>query len=273
MRLGALLGPIDPNNPQAIAEQACQLEKEGYDSLWAAQVTGPAFLCLGAWESYDELWAAQTVSRGRLLTDPFIALHIAAAATDKVTLGTAILQLPIYSPTVVADKAHLLMQASANRFLLGLGTGSAESDHVAHDSDYASRLQTFNQHLADLRRLFATGEAGSQHSAHREAVTSGPPLLYDTWGGEVARAASEFDGWIASGMHRAPDDFADVLAAFRKSGGSRAIVSNLLITAEQTLDDIAALLHCYEHLGFDDAVVMFLPGSVKSAEVRCLLAN
>ena len=93
MRLGALLGPIDGENPRAITEQAIQLEAQGYTSLWTAQAMG----------------------RGFILTDPFVALSAAAAVTSTVELGTAILQLPLYSPTDVALKSYALGQLSGGR--------------------------------------------------------------------------------------------------------------------------------------------------------------
>ncbi|MBO6658827.1 MAG: hypothetical protein JJ934_18180, partial [Pseudomonadales bacterium] len=60
MRLGALLGPVDPTHPNGLATQARQLEGEGYDSLWSAQAMG----------------------RGFMVTDPFIALTAGENATE-----------------------------------------------------------------------------------------------------------------------------------------------------------------------------------------------
>ena len=98
MRLGALLGPVDPTNPNGLAEQARQLEGEGYDSLWSAQAMG----------------------RGFMVTDPFIALTAAAVATDHVELGTGILQLSLYEPVDVALKSFSLMQVAGGRLLKSL---------------------------------------------------------------------------------------------------------------------------------------------------------
>ncbi|MGI9322998.1 MAG: LLM class flavin-dependent oxidoreductase, partial [Pseudomonadales bacterium] len=247
MRLGALLGPIDPTNPDALAEQAKQLEAEGYDSLWSAQAVG----------------------RGNFMTDPFIALATAAAVTNRVELGTAILQLPLYHPTDIASKAYSLMQPSANRLLLGLGAGSTQADHDVHGKDFAARFRQFNESLTELKQIFAGGEPSEQLSAWQQ-VAAGPPLLYGTWGKGVARAANEFDGWIASGMNKTPDDLAKALPAYREAGGTRAMVSTILLTADHTLADIKNLLGRYNEIGFDDAIVMFLPGAPASAAVRDL---
>ena len=49
------------------------------------------------------------MGRGFMLTDPFIVLTTAAAVTEKVELGTAIPQLPLYDPVDIAIKSFSLM--------------------------------------------------------------------------------------------------------------------------------------------------------------------
>src|ERR671937_2579903 len=65
---------------------------------------------------YDGLWTAETQH------DPFLPLAVAAASTERVTLGTAIATAFTRSPMVTAMAAWDLQQASGGRFLLGLGT-------------------------------------------------------------------------------------------------------------------------------------------------------
>ncbi len=251
MRLGALLGPINPADPDALAEQARQLEGEGYSSLWSAQAIG----------------------RGHFVPDPFITLSIAAAVTKNVELGTGILQLPLYHPADVAIKAFSLMQASGSRLLLGLGAGSTESDHRVHGSTFDTRFRRYRESVKDLRHIFATGEVGDYNLSPYEQVQGGPPLFYGTWGAGVAKAADEYDGWIASGMHRTPDDLDEVIPSYRQAGGQRAIVSTILASADRGIDGLAELLQRFEAAGFDDAVVMFLPGGPSPADFRKLVKS
>ena len=125
MRLGALLGPVNSSDAGSLANQARLLEQEGYASLWSAQAMG----------------------RGFMLTDPFITLAIAAAVTNKVELGTAILQLPLYDPVDIALKSFSLMQASGNRLLLGVGAGSTSVDFHLHEKVFEERFGKFNDDL------------------------------------------------------------------------------------------------------------------------------
>ena len=227
MRLGALLVP---GNPSGYAEQARQLEAEGYDSIWSAQAMG----------------------RGFLMPDPFVALSVAAGATEKVELGTAILQIPLYNPTDLAIKAISLNQVSGDRFLLGVGAGSTESDYLIHGADYANRFKAFEQTLSALRSTMADGGA---HGGNIGAQ-GGPPLFFGTWGKNVQRAANEFDGWIASGMHRSPEECAEALQGYRAADGQRAIVSTIRVMPDTDLGEMAETLAAYKEAGFDDAVVM-----------------
>ena len=110
MRLGALLGPIsDAGNANFLADQARMFADEGYTSLWSAQAIG----------------------RGFFVTDPFVALAAAAAATDGLEFGTAVLQLPLYQPTDLAHRVYSLQQLCGGRFIFGVGAGSTENDFDA----------------------------------------------------------------------------------------------------------------------------------------------
>ena len=84
-------------------------------------------------------------------------------------------------------------------------------------------------------------------------------------------AATEFDGWIASGMHRSPEECAAALATYRQAGGGRAVVSTILVTAETDLSALKERLQGYQDAGFDDAVVMIYAGGPTLEQVRSLV--
>ena len=211
MRLGALLGPVNSSDAGSLANQARLLEQEGYASLWSAQAMG----------------------RGFMLTDPFITLAIAAAVTNKVELGTAILQLPLYDPVDIALKSFSLMQASGNRLLLGVGAGStAKWTSNLHEKVFEERFGKFNEDLETLRQWFTAGEVDGKSISPWKEVQGGPPLVYGTWGKGVARAAKEFNAWIASGMYRSVEQLTETIKDYREAGGKRAIVSTIVLNAE-----------------------------------------
>ena len=250
MRLGALLGPVTrAENPQELAEQARRYVGAGFESLWSAQAIG----------------------RGFMITDPFVTLSVAASVTQGVELGTAVLQLPLYHPLDFAHRVFSLMQVCGDRFILGVGTGSTETDFAAYGRNYATRHSDFASSVAQLREAFAVGKSAHADLSPWPAVRGGPPLFLGSWGAGVERAAQHYDGWIASGHYRTPAEVIGALERYRAAGGGRAIVSTLMITPADDLGEKAEMLGAFAQAGFDDAVVMIQPGGPTPAEVRALV--
>ena len=250
IRLGALLGPVvDGTDHNRLADQARTYAAEGYHSLWSAQAIG----------------------RGFMMTDPFIALAVAAAATKDVEIGTAIVQLPLYHPVDLAHRVLSLQQICGDRLIFGVGAGSTEKDFLAVGRNYQSRFRDFNDCLANLRDVYREGSPAHSQLSAWPGISHPPRLFYGTWGKGVERAAREFDGWIASGNYRTADELAAAAARFRAAGGGRSIVSTILLDKSTDLGRLRERLAAYADSGFDDAVVMISPGGPSAGEVRKLL--
>jgi len=73
----------------------------------------------------DSLWVNDGLGR-----DPFLVCQVCAEATSTLTVGTGIAQLPTRTPVQQARAAVTLQEASAGRFVLGIGVSqpSALSD-------------------------------------------------------------------------------------------------------------------------------------------------
>ncbi len=251
MRLGALLGPIaDAADARWLANQARHLVDAGFESLWSAQAIG----------------------RGFMLTDPFVALAAAAAVTDSVEIGTAVVQLPLYQPADLAHRVFSLHQMCGARLTLGVGAGSTAADFRALGREHADRFARFQASVAQLRELLATGIERDADLTPWPAVQGGPRLLLGSWGRGVEQAARTYDGWIASAMHRSPAELAAAHGRYRAAGGSRAVVSTIAVTHRTDLGELKNLLDQFAAIGFDDAVVMFHPGAPAPAQVRALIA-
>lgn len=252
MRLGALLGPVLDTGPTELADQARALEAARFESLWTAQAIG----------------------RGFMITDPLIALAVAAAVTNTVELGTAIVQLPLYHPTDLAHRVLSLQQIAGSRLILGVGAGSTENDFDAFERDFRVRFREFDESLVELEVALETGANATAELSPWPSVVGGPAVYYGTWGAGVERAAREFSGWIASGHYRTPTELSDALQRYREACGDeagRAVVSTIQLPASRSLNEVADLLGRFDEMGFDDAVVMFLPGGVAPEEVRALV--
>ena len=239
MRLGAAL-PITGWEGAAIeaghfARSAERLEKLGFASIWVFDAVG----------------------RGFILPDPLMALAVAASATQRVELGTGVLQLPIRRTTELAHRIMTLHLVAGGRLLLGVGPGSTEADFRAFGADYGTRMARFAEQLPRLRELLRSGRSGDVDLTPWPATAGGPSVFYAAWRGAwIERAASEADGWVASAMHNDDAALANGLTRFRDAGGKRAVVTNVQVGHEvaPVLDRLAHL----RELGFDDAVVLDL---------------
>jgi probable F420-dependent oxidoreductase len=67
---------------------------------------------------YTDFWSAEADS------DPWIPLALAAAWTQRATLGTAIVGAFTRGPAIIAMGAAAMGETAPNRFCLGLGSGS-----------------------------------------------------------------------------------------------------------------------------------------------------
>ena len=68
---------------------------------------------------FDSLWAFDAIGRGFMLPDPLIAVSVVAAATERLTVGTCILQVPLRRP-VGFDDAILVPRTHAEPTLAAL---------------------------------------------------------------------------------------------------------------------------------------------------------
>ncbi len=92
---------------------------------------------------------------------PFPALAAAAAATEKLQVGTQVLSAPNRTPAALAREVQSLDMLSGGRFVLGLGVGRPGADAEATRlgmpwGSAAERLQQVRDGIAATRELLAT---------------------------------------------------------------------------------------------------------------------
>jgi probable F420-dependent oxidoreductase len=144
----------------------------------------------------------------RSVLDPLTALAYAAAATSRIRLGVAVVNLPFVSPAYLAKQATTVDVLSGGRLDLGLGIGWMPQEFAATGASMARRGARATEYLAVLRTLWAGGLSefhGEFYEIPRSTVApvpvqpGGPPVLL----GGVARPALEragriADGWVTS---------------------------------------------------------------------------
>ena len=226
---------------------------------------------------FDGIWLGESMNRGRPAVDTLMVLSIAAAATSRVELGSAVLQVPLRRPAELAHRLLTLHALSGGRFSAGLGAGSTRADFDACGIDYANRFKLFAAALPEIRRLRNGEQVGEANLRPWPSVAGGPPMLIGAWasGIWVKRAAQDYDGWIASGRHNNQfRTLAEGLKVYRDNGGKRVLIAtvgiDLQAPAKPLADDepfnlrcgpseAAARLHQLAELGVDDVLMVMQP--------------
>lgn len=222
---------------------------------------------------FDGIWIGDAIGRQRLTRpDPFLWLLPAAAATEHIEVGTAILQLPLRNPVELAQRFITLQALTRGRFTVGVGSGSTKEDFDACGVDFERRFSLFSQSISTIRRL-CRGEVVGTADLNPWAVNAGgPPILVGAWASSVwlRRCAEEYDGWIASGGRTNFVTLREGIKRYRDLGGGRAVVATVPVdlTAETTAldeegpfnlrcdpDEASARLHRLAELGFDDVLL------------------
>jgi probable F420-dependent oxidoreductase len=124
--------------------------------------------CAAAAESagVDDVWISDHIaippddaegSGGRYL-DPLATLAYLAARTERVGIGTAVLNLPYRPPLPTAKSLATVQELSGGRVLLGVGLGWMRAEFQALGVDRRRRGAMTDQTLEFLHRCFARDE-------------------------------------------------------------------------------------------------------------------
>jgi alkanesulfonate monooxygenase SsuD/methylene tetrahydromethanopterin reductase-like flavin-dependent oxidoreductase (luciferase family) len=144
-----------------------------------------------------------------------VALTVAATATDRATLGSCVIQLPLRQAPVVAKQAASLQALSGGRLVLGVGVGSHAGEYDQTGVDYHRRGRLLDAGIIELRRSWASGAGfdrgdvtGDGPDRYRQLPAPAPVPVWVGGSSEPAlqRAATLGDGWMP--LYVAPDDYA-----------------------------------------------------------------
>jgi len=157
-------------------------------------------------ESYrfDSLWLSERINGDA--PDPLVAMSFAAARTQRLKVGMAVMVLPGRNPVVLAKELATLAVMSGGRLLPALGLGAPDGrEHQAFGVERTERAAWFDEAMAVMRACW-TGEPVVHHGErfHYDGITVGPvPARLDVWLGgrapsELRRVGRLADGWLPS---------------------------------------------------------------------------
>ncbi len=72
---------------------------------------------------FPGIWVTDSLGRGRPTLDPLVALGALSVATQRVELGTAVLQVSLRHPIELAHRVQSVQALSGGRLRLGVGSG------------------------------------------------------------------------------------------------------------------------------------------------------
>lgn len=173
----------------------------------------------------------------------------AALASTSFSLGVVSAPGQRYHPVVIAQAIGTLEEMYPGRFWAALGSGEAVNEHITGDPWPAkpARNARLEQGVEVIRELLA-GHEVSRHGlleVHRARVWSRPSQPPPLLGAAVtAETAAWVAGW-ADGLATVAqprETLAEVVAAYRRAGGSGSCVLQVHVAWEESERDALDLL-------------------------------
>jgi F420-dependent oxidoreductase-like protein len=199
MKLGLSIGYWGAGPPEGAADLVQFAERLGFDSVWTAEAYGSDALTPLAW------WGS---------------------ATERIKLGTGIMQMSARTPTAAAMAAMTMDHLSGGRFILGLGVSGPQVVEGWYGLPYAKPLARTREYVGIVRSVIRRDGPviydGDHHRLPLDGGTGlGKPLkstihpirsdlpIYLAAEGpkNVALAAEICDGWLPFWFSPKSDDF------------------------------------------------------------------
>lgn len=199
----------------------------------------------------DDVWVQDHIaippddaegSGGRYL-DPLTTLAWLAARTERIGLGTGVLNLPYRAPLPTAKALATVQELSQGRALLGVGVGWMRPEFKALGVDRARRGQLTDEALAFLADCFSSDEVEANGQPFLFLPRPERPPIYV--GGApphaLERAVRFGDGWLPMGGD--PDSLKEPIATLQQlaADAGRGPMEVRLLTALPIADPARAV--------------------------------
>jgi probable F420-dependent oxidoreductase len=145
---------------------------------------------------------------------PFPVLQAAADATERLRVGTLVLNAPFWNPALLAREAASLDILSDGRLELGLGSGHMKWEFDAAGipwEPFGARARRLEETITTLRRFFTSDLAALPGGRSPVPVQrtgfegSGPPLIVGGTGDRVLSVAARYADIIGvAGVYQVP---------------------------------------------------------------------
>lgn len=99
---------------------------------------------------YDSVWTAEAYGSDAVTPATWIL-----SQTDKIRVGTAIMQMPARTPAMCAMTSMTLAQLSNNRFIVGLGASGPQVVEGWHGVPYGKPITRTREYIQIMRAIMA----------------------------------------------------------------------------------------------------------------------
>jgi alkanesulfonate monooxygenase SsuD/methylene tetrahydromethanopterin reductase-like flavin-dependent oxidoreductase (luciferase family) len=180
---------------------------------------------------FPGIWVTDSLGRGRPTLDPLVALGVLSAATQRVELGTAVLQVSLRHPIELAHRVQSVQALSGGRLRLGVGSGSTRADFDLLGADYDGRFRTLLSSLEIMRRAWRGEPVNGGSLSPWPGYEGGPPVLLGAWRNPrwINFAAKQCQGWVACGLYSSWEDLENGMRLYREAGGNNAVLANVVV--------------------------------------------
>jgi probable F420-dependent oxidoreductase len=270
-----------------IPRYARELEEAGAHGLWVGDRLIAAVdptVGYGGADTIPEVFNS--------VLDPFVVLSLAAAATERVRLGSNVLNAPWYQPAVLARLLTSIDTASGGRLAAGFGIGWSPEEYQAAAVPFTHRGARLDETLDALETIWTSEQpeysgryaaAPRFHNTLRPAQNPHPPIYLAAFTEPaLKRVARRGTGWLpvlAVGRMN-PDVILGVreklYRAAEEAGHDPSVIGQILrvnVSAGTPLTDVvAATLDALEKTGIDEFFIdlTYLSDTVDDAQESAL---
>jgi probable F420-dependent oxidoreductase len=190
--------------------------------------------------------------------DPFVALTAAAAATERLRIGTGVCLVIERDPIVTAKEGASVDLISGGRFEFGVGAGWNREEMADHGTDFSHRFRVMRERVEAIKAIWTQDEP-SYHGKHvdfgpmwswpKPVQQPHPPVLVGGTGEKVLDRVLRYgDQWMPNRIAE-PGRLKGRIAELRERAGRHVPVTYYGADAS---DDFVAQL---EDAGVDRALL------------------
>ncbi|MDJ0864671.1 MAG: LLM class F420-dependent oxidoreductase [Myxococcota bacterium] len=118
---------------------------------------------------FDSAWTAEAYGNDAVTTATWVL-----AQTERIKVGTAIMQMPARTPAMAAMTAMTLDHLSGGRFILGLGPSGPQVVEGWHGVPYGKPLTRTREYIQIIRQIMAREKPLEFHGSVYDIPNTGP---------------------------------------------------------------------------------------------------